>query len=171
MDGFNLRDEILSEHSKAQCDKIVCWVGNDQKRFDELFGLFLHGEYRINQRASWPLSYCTMIHPEFIKNKFKALLDNLKKPGIHNAVKRNTVRLLQEADIPLKYQGAVMDICFRYVAAPAEPVAVKAFSITILENLGKLYPEILPELKLLIEDQLPNQTAAFKSRARHILKS
>ena len=54
-----------------------------------------------------------------------------------------------------------MDICFRYVASPKEAVAVKAFSLTVLGNLAKLYPEILPEIKLLIEAQLPNQTAAF----------
>jgi len=40
-----------------------------------------------------------------------------------------------------------MDICFRCVASPKEAVAVKAFSLTVLGNLAKLYPEILPEIK------------------------
>ena len=30
--------------------------------------------------------------------------------------------------------------------------------------------KIIPEIKLLIEDQLPNQTAAFRSRANKLLK-
>jgi hypothetical protein len=30
------------------------------------------------------------------------------------------------------------------------------------------YPEILAEIKLMIEEQLPYQTAAFKSRAKKI---
>ena len=63
-----------------------------------------------------------------------------------------------------------MDICFRCVASPKEAVAVKAFSLTVLGNLAKLYPEILSEIKLLIEAQLPNKTAAFKSRAAYFLK-
>jgi len=79
------------------------------------------------------------------------------------------MRLLQYVDIPEKYQGEVLDICFRYVSSPAEPVAVKAFSLTVLSNLAKLYPEILPELKLVIEQQLPHQTIAFKTRAKKIL--
>lgn len=41
------------------------------------------------------------------------------------------------------------------------PVAAKAFSPTVLANLAKLYPEISPEIKLLVQEQLPHQSAAF----------
>ncbi|MEO6357139.1 MAG: hypothetical protein ABIU77_27325 [Ferruginibacter sp.] len=167
---MQLKEEILKEHSKEQCHKIVQWVGKSQQRFDELFALFLQGEYRITQRASWPLSYCVEAHPAFMKNNFESLLNNLQRPGLHDAIKRNTIRLLQYVDIPEKFQGKVMDICFAYVAAPTEAVAIKAFSLTVLGNLAKIYPEILPEIKLLIEEQLPHQTAAFKSRAKHFLQ-
>ena len=63
-----------------------------------------------------------------------------------------------------------MDICFRYVESVNEAIAVKAFPLTILGKLSKQYPKIIPEIKLLIEDQLPHQTAAFKSRAKILLK-
>ncbi len=62
-----------------------------------------------------------------------------------------------------------MDICFNYVASPKEAVAIKAFSLIVLGNLGKLYPGILLEIKLLIKEQLPTQTAAFKSRAKQFV--
>jgi hypothetical protein len=166
---MNLQEEILKEHSKAQCNKIVKWVGDSQQRFDELFHLFLTGGYRVTQRAAWPISYCVEMHPAFIKKNLAKLINNLYQPNSHNAVKRNTVRLLQYVDIPKKLQGRVMDICFRYVASPGEAVAVKAFSLTVLGKLARLYPEILPEIKLLIEEQLPNQTAAFKARAKYFL--
>jgi hypothetical protein len=166
---MQLRDEILKEHSKTQCDLIVNWVGNSQERFNELFNLFINDEYRVTQRAGWPLSYSVIKHPELIKKHFGKLLSNLNKPGIHNAIKRNTIRLLQTVTIPKKYQGDVMDICFQYVASPTEPVAIKAFSLTVLGKLAKDYPEIMPEIKLLIEDQFPHQTAAFKSRAKKLL--
>jgi hypothetical protein len=166
MPAFNLREEILKEHSKAQCTNIVNWVGASQQRFDELFNLFLNDEYRVVQRAAWPVSYAVIAHPEFIKKHWSSLIKNLQKPNLHNAVKRNSIRLLQDIAIPKKYQGQIMDICFKYVESPTEAVAVKAFSLTVLSNLAKQYPEILPELKLLIEDQLPHQTAAFRSRAK-----
>ena len=167
---MTLREQLLSAHSKANCDRIVRWIGKNQARFDALFRLFINDEYRVVQRAAWPLSYCVINHPPFIKKHFGKLVRNLRKPGIHDAVKRNTVRLLQSVDIPKRYQGPVMDICFSYIATPGEPVAIKAFSLTILGNLATQYPDIIPEIKLLIEENYEHETAAFKSRAKKLLK-
>jgi len=164
-----LLQEILKEHSKAQCSKIVQWVGDSQQRFNELFYLLLNGEYRVAQRAAWPVSYCAIAYPRLIQPNVTRLIKNLKQPNLHVAVKRNTVRLLQEIEIPKNLHGIVMDICFGYVESPNEAVAVKAFSLTILGKLAKQYPEIIPEIKLLIEEQLPHQTAAFKNRAKDLL--
>ncbi|MEO7313266.1 MAG: hypothetical protein ABIX01_22965 [Chitinophagaceae bacterium] len=164
-----LEQMILEEHSKAQKDKIVAWVGTDQKRFDELVALFLNSEYRVTQRSGWPLSYIAAGHPKMIKKHLKAIIQNMKKPGLHNAVKRNTVRMLQYIDIPKSLQGEVMNCCFEFIEAPKEAVAVKVFSLTVLYNLSKLYPEILPEIKLIIEARWAHETAAFRSRARRIM--
>jgi hypothetical protein len=167
---MELRAAILKEHSKAQCTKIVAWVGSSQTRFNTLFYLFLNDEYRVVQRAAWPVSYCVIAHPKFIQTHFASLIKNLQKPNLHNAIKRNSIRLLAHIDIPEKYQGTILDICFKYVESPTEAVAVIAFSLTVLGNLAKQHPEIIPEIKLLIAAQLPNQTAAFKSRAKQLLK-
>ncbi|MEO7523935.1 MAG: hypothetical protein ABIT58_07555 [Ferruginibacter sp.] len=168
---MNLKEEILKEHSKFQCAKIVEWVGADQKRFDGLFSLFLNDEYRVVQRAGWPISYCVIGHPTLITKHWANLLKNLKKPNIHGAVKRNTVRLMQDINIPRKFQGDVMTSCFGFVECPTEEVAVKAFSLTILGNLARQHPEIIPEIKLLINTRADTQTAAFKSRAKKLLKT
>jgi hypothetical protein len=132
--------------------------------------LFFEGEYRVTQRAAWPMSCCVKNHPELIKPYFRKLLDNLKKKDLHDAVARNTVRLLQEADIPKKYHGKLMSICFDFIQANETPIAVKTFSLTILQNLSKQYAEILPELKLIIEERWEHETAAFRSRGKKILK-
>jgi hypothetical protein len=168
---MDLRKTILSEHSKANCNKIVNWVGHSQKKFDELFDLFLYSEYRINQRAAWPLSYCVIAHSQLISKHFSRLLKNLHKPGIHDSIKRNTLRLLQHVSIPKKFHGEIMDLCFKYIASPTEPVAIKAFSLSILQNLLKEYPEIKNEARLIIEERWKYETAAFHTRAKKFLKS
>ncbi len=167
---MNLRDAILKEHSKANCLRIVKWVGDSQQRFDELFGLFLNDDYRVVQHAAWPVSYCVQDHPQLIKKHFGKLIKKLERKDIHDAVKRNSVRLLQYVNIPEKYHGQVMDICFRFISTPAEAVAIKAFSNTVLQNLAKQYPEIINEIKLVIEERWDYETAAFKSRAKKLLK-
>jgi hypothetical protein len=167
---MNLRATILAEHSKSQTNKIVKWIGSSQSRFDELVKLFLNDEYRVTQRAGWPLSYSASAHPELISRHIGKLIKNLLKKNLHDAVKRNTVRILQEIPVPTRYHGQLMDTCFRFIQSPDEAVAVKAFSLTIIENMLPLYPDIKNELKLVIEEQWEHQTPAFRSRAKKILR-
>ena len=135
-----------------------------------MFSIFLNDEYRVVQRAAWPVSYCVEAHPDLINDHYEALIKKLQEPGIHDAVKRNSTRLLQHVTIPEDWQGPVMNICFDYVSSPKEAIAVKAFSITVLANMAQHYPEIIPELKWVIDDQLENQSPAFKSRAKQLYK-
>lgn len=167
---MKLREQLLKEHSKSNCSLIVNWIGDSQQRFDELFALLLSEDPRLVQRAAWPLSYVVVAHPSLIKKHLARLLKLLASPGIHNAVKRNTVRLLQEIPIPKKFQGEVMNLCFGFISSPEEPAAIKAFSLTVLEKLSQQYPDIQPELKTIIEDRWDYETAAFHARARKILR-
>lgn len=167
---MNLREVILAGHSKANCEKIVKWIGNTQQRFDELVKIFLNDEYIVVQRAGWPLSELAIKYPSHIQPHLGKILTYVNKPGLHTAVKRNTVRLLQNLNVPKKYHGKVMTICFDYLLSPDEEIAVKAFSLTVLNNLSILYPEIKQELKTIIEDRWEFETAAFHSRAKKILK-
>lgn len=162
---------LLKEHSKKQCEKIVKYVGGDKQRFAELMNCFFSNEYRLAQRASWPLSYCVSAHPELIQPYLKRLIENLSNTQQHDAVTRNTVRLLQNISIPKKFHGALMNSCFNFITSPQTAVAIKAFSLTILGNLSRQYPEIIPELKLVIEEQWEHESAAFRSRAQKLLKT
>ena len=167
---MDLHQAILQENSKAQCEKIVRYVGNDPKKFAELVKLFLSKDPIIVLRSGWPLSYCVEKHHEVIKPHFKSIIPLLEKPAIHNAAHRNILRLLQYVPIPEKYHGHVMDACFKFIASHETEVAIKAFALTVLDNLSKEYPEIKQELKLVIEERWDHETAAFRSRARKMLK-
>ena len=167
---MDLRSAILKEHSKKQCSLIVNYIGDDKNRFAELIKLFFSGEYRVTQRAGWPMSYCVQNHPALINPYYKKLLTFLKRKDVHPAVERNIMRLLQDVDIPKRYQGEIMNSCFEYISDPQAAIAVKAFSLGVLKNLVKIYPEILPEIKLIIEERWDSETAAFRSRAKMFLK-
>lgn len=167
---MNLKATILQEHSKAQCNKIVIWVGHNQQRFDALIQLVLQNEPVISQRASWPMSYCTEAYPKLLQSNLPAIIPFLETPGLHNAIRRNTVRALQVMPIPQQQHGAVMNLCFNFLMDPQEAVAVKACSLTVLGNLTTLYPDIIPEIKYCIAELLPTQMASIKSRVKQLQK-
>lgn len=167
---MDIRRTLLQQHSKANADKIADYVGSNRARFKQLVMVYLEGPYKITQRAAWPLSICVERYPHLVSPHLSPLLSFLAIPGVHDAVKRNTLRLLQFVEIPVRYHGKVIDICFKYLQANKEPVAVKVFAMTVLGRLVKNLPELKRELRLIIEDQLPYASAGFLSRARRVIK-
>ena len=169
---MDIRAELLKEHSRAQADRVARWIGNDPERLAQLVGLFLHDEYRIVQRAARVVSLIADEHFELIKPHLPSLVRRMNEPGVPVAVKRNVVRMLQFVDVPEDVQGDVMNTCFELVADPQETIAVRAFSMTVLANLAKQYPDIKPELKAIIEDALEHDPSpGFRNRAGKVLKS
>lgn len=168
---MNLRDTILSVRSKADCQHVVDWIGDSPARFRQVL-LFMTGpDALLAQRASWPLSWAVLSHPGLARPHIGALLQLLQRPGLHNALWRNALRIFQQTEIPARWQGQVMTVCFDALLRPAEKPAVKAFAMGTLENLARKHPDILPELQLIIGERWDTETPAFRARGRHLLKS
>lgn len=169
---MDLRTEILKEHSKKQSKKIADWIGTDQKRFAELMQIFLQDEYRAVQLSAGLISEVADRHPSLVKPWLVKMVHRMNANGVHVAVKRNVVRILQFMEIPEPLHASVMNTCFDFLADPKETVAVRCFSMTVLNNLAKTYPEIKQELHAIIEDALQHATTpGFKNRANKILNS
>jgi hypothetical protein len=166
---MNMKEEILREHSKAHCLRVAAHACTSKENFTELMKCFMSDDYRLAQRAAWSVSWAARKKPAMIVPHIKTLVAALEKKNVHDAVIRNSLRVLEAVDIPERFHGKIMNACFGFITAPGKPVAFKAFSLTILERLAKIYPEIRQELKLLIEENWDTETAAFRSRGKKIL--
>ena len=167
---MDLEEEILREHSKLHAERLADWVGSDRTRFKRLMGLFLRGDYRVTQRSAWVVSICAENHPELIGPYLQRMITKMQEPGVHDAVRRNVVRILQFVEVPERLLGTVATVCFEYLSSAAQPIAVKAFSMIVLGNIARKEPGMKRELQLIIEQQLPYASAGFRSCARKVLK-
>lgn len=166
---MDIRLQLLKDHSKENTAYITEYIGGDQGRFDELVNIFLNGTPREVQRAAWVLGDTARLHPELVFKQLDDLVANLRQKNIHDAVKRNTLRFLQEIEIPEELWGEVADICFGYLNSNDEAVAIKVFSMSALQQIVLQVPELAHELRIIIEDQLPYASAGFKSRSKKVL--
>jgi len=167
---MDLENEILKEHSKRQTVRIALWIGDDPKRFKELMELFLHGDYVVTQRAAWIVSECFDRSPQLIPPWLPALLKKMQEPGVHDAVKRNTVRILQFVDIPKRLLGTAVSACFDFLNSPDTPIAVKANAMTVLLHAAEREPGLRRELEASIELQVPSMIPALCARSRIVMK-
>lgn len=165
-----IRAMLEKERSKAQCDRIVRYVGNDPDRFSELIETFFAGPYRVTQYAAWPLSYVVIAHPELVSRHLGKLIRKLGEPGVHDAVKRNILRFLPAVDIPAKYHEKLIELCFGFLTDRNEAVAIQVFAMEVLSKLITPYPELERELAIILEGELPYATPGYRSRALKILR-
>src|SRR3546814_3981435 len=112
--------------------------------------LFFSDQYRIQQRTSWAVMHCVTRQPTLITPYLEKMINLLDKP-VHDAVKRNITRILRDIDIPKAFHGQVADHCFRLLGDATSPVAIKAFSMYILQKIVRAEPELANELRLIIE--------------------
>jgi hypothetical protein len=166
----NLENEIRKEHSKRQAVAVAGWIGADTRRFASLIALFRDGDRQLSQRASWIVSMCGEHRPELIEPWIPLLLRKAKEEDVHPAVRRNVLRVLQFVDIPKRFRGAAVNLCFDFVSSAAAPVAVKAVAMSILANIAHAEPDLKNELTLVITQLLPYGTPGIRARAKKILK-
>jgi len=156
---------LREEHSKQRTRELVEWVGNDARRFGKMVGFMTGGDPLLEQRASWVVGDCVERWPGLAGPRLLHVLDNLGRSGLHPAVVRATFRLLQFAEIPPQLEGRVCGMAMAALGG-ATAVAVKAYAMTVLKRLVGRYPEIGEEVRLLIEEQLPQASPGFRARAR-----
>lgn len=167
--NLSLKKLLEDSNSRSMCDSVLAWIGNSPKRFAELMDYVNGPDKLLQQRAAYPMSYAIENNPELIKPHYKTLLDLVKQDKPHAAIRRNILRALEYVDVPKKWQGLVMDTCFRFITDPKEKPAVKASCITVLGKLARKFPEILPEIKLIVEENWDHESAAFRARAKREL--
>ena len=168
---MQIEKEILAVRSKDQVATLVKWVGKDKMRFQYLMELFLQGNEQLAKKSAWIIGRCAERHPELVSPWLKPMINRMQETGVHAAVKRNVVRILQFVEIPCKLQGVVANLCFELISSIDEPIAVRTFSITVLAKIAQEEPELKNELEIIVRQMLPYATPAFRARAKKVLKN
>jgi hypothetical protein len=167
---LDLKAEILLSYSKANTERVAKLIDQDEELFRKLIRIYFDMvDIELAKKAAWILSHSIRQYPYLINPYIKKLIKYIDKPGQHDAIKRNGLKALELTTIPEKHYGPLADICFRFVMSGKEPIAIKAYSIGILDKIGDEIPEIRQELKLVLQDLMPYESAGFQSRARKVL--
>jgi hypothetical protein len=167
---MDLRVALSKSFAKDNVLEIADYVGNSAIRFKALVEIYRSGPYRITQRAVHVISLCVEKHPNLVAPHLRAIVAMLDADHVPVAIQRNTMRLLQYCEIPRRFHGTLIDRCFGYVKDRSTPIAVRAFSMTVLHRLIEKEPDLRKELRIILEDELPYASPAFVSRARKILQ-
>jgi hypothetical protein len=158
--------------SKTEIDQIYRQVLVQPELLPRLMELVQNPDPKLAAKAAWPMSYVFQDRPDWMEPYYDLMGAMLNRKDLHQGIIRNLLRALQEAGtrIPEEAAGNIMNACFDRLLNPAEAIAIKAFSITVLENLVVTYPDIREELISTLDFILPTASAGVRSRAQKTLK-
>jgi len=168
---MDVEKEILEVRSKTQVLKLVKWVGNDKMRFQQLMKYMIYGEDHLAKNSAWILGHSAELYPALATPWLQAMIKILQRRGVHDAVKRNVVRILQFVDIPHKFRGKVVNLCFEFISSLTEPIAVRTFSMSVLATIALEEPILRKEFEIVVRQVFPYATPAFRARAKKYLKN
>jgi hypothetical protein len=166
---MNIFLELENDLSKDQINSITIYSCSSNARFKKLMDCFFDPNHRIVLRASWIVIQSIDYKRSMLDPYIQDLVAAISHPNMAEHLVRNSLRILELIDISEQYHGEVMNACFGFIESPDTPIAIKAYSLTIVYKLSIIYPEIQDELKCIIEANWDNETPAFKSRGKKIL--
>lgn len=165
-----IQSMLTANNSKAQINKIIAEIGYDESQFEVLINLLLGDNELIARRAAWVFSEIAIHFPASSQRHWPALLACAGAPNAHDAIKRGIFRAFQFLEVPEKYLGETVQLCFEQLLNRQAAIAVRVFAMTSLVKLAQQLPELKSEISLILEDELPFGSAGFVSRAKRELK-
>ncbi|PWH83138.1 adenylosuccinate lyase [Algibacter marinivivus] len=169
-------------HSREKRLFYAHMMQNNPKLVPKLLNILFKVDDKISPRAAWVFEFMcnddiNTIIPylnKFTENMHKVHLDSAVRPvakiceflaKAYTSKEDNNIKTA----LTETHKERIIENCFDYMIND-EKVAPKAYSMSVLFLLGKDYDWVYPELARILEDDFSKQTAAFKARARHILK-
>lgn len=164
----SLRDLLLIETSRRNTDLVADIVVKRPELFAELMELYLANEEPVSRRAAWVMDIATEHSPELVLPYLDRIVENLDR-FLHDGLKRESLKVLSRSPLPEKESGTLMNLCFEWLVAPKESVAVKMYAMEILYRMSESEPALKRELADSIEWRMQEETPGFRSKGRKLL--
>lgn len=128
--------------------------------------------YDSNQK-SWRAAYLVdKINDDYPKLLFPYLQKMIEQVRIekNTGKKRHFLKLISMNDLNINQQGLVFDFCIETLKSAKEPAAVRVHAMQILQNIALKETELIPEILLVIENELEyHSTAGITSRGKKLI--
>jgi hypothetical protein len=162
----------LIDSSRMIADILVADIGNIQEKYDEMMALALRDEYPLSMRAARIVALCSFKHLNLVKPHLKSIIKILPCAKV-DGLKRSFLKILAELPVYIDEEelGKLTGTAFEFLSDHKQSVAIRVFSIDILVNIGKRYPDIKFELKTILESVIPEGSAGLRAKCRKTLKT
>lgn len=168
---MDIREKILEIRTTWDKTAFVNYFIDRPKEFDELMNcIFNLEEYPYKEYASWTLIHIAQSGRVDLKPYYTRLVDILFKTK-DQTVLRNVTRSLHEMQITDYRESEFIDLLISFIQDYDNKVALQVYSIYLLGQFVKRYPELKDEITEIVALHRSGKTASYHAAERNFLKS
>lgn len=123
----------------------------------------------VSIRFIWLIGDLCDLDPKTVEPAVPYFYSQLNKVNFPN-FDRSLAKMFSLCGIPKANEAEVVDLLFNWILNPSINVSTKNYSLDALLKFSKNYPELINELRLVIEDQLSKNSISFEKHAKRILE-
>ncbi|WP_066627850.1 hypothetical protein [Labilibacter marinus] len=159
-------EECNSKHSALFLGD---YIAKNPEHITVLIQLMAEMKQHKHWKAAWILDHVYQENHALIPPYIDDMMAMFSQSST-GSILRITGKLLSFHDITNRVDGNFINRCFDLIISPQTPVAIKVHAMQLAFNISEEYPELKPELKIILQDQLSLGTGGFKSRAKKLIK-
>lgn len=169
-------------HSKEKRLQYALLILNEPELASNLLDILFMVDDKLSCKAAWVLEYTCGKNLQLLIPYLNRFTEHIPRihldPAVRPVAKICEYLALAYTDkintcfknaLTQTHKDRIIETCFDYLIND-EKVAPKAYSMNTLFLLGKETDWVYPELRNILERDFEKESAAFKARARHILK-
>ena len=145
----------------------------DESLFPNLFEIALNTKDKNHHKACWIMELVLEKKLFYLTNFIDNFCENLKTFNNESALRsisKICMFLSKNHVLTSIQEELIIESCLDWLISDRVKVAIKAYSIRTLHQLGKKHDWIYPELRGILSDDYSKHSYAYKAVAREILK-
>ncbi|WP_321478550.1 hypothetical protein [uncultured Bacteroides sp.] len=168
---MNLKSELSKRISKEKIEEILSYIQEKEQSRKELYHLIYDDDKIISFQALWACSHLSPPENQWLCNKQNDLIDQLLACQ-HSGKRRLLLSILYQQPFSESFRTDLLDFCLDGITSPKELPAAQSLCMKIAYKLCLPIPELLQELRSILEMMEPDLLApAARSVRRNILKA
>jgi len=167
---MNLREQLSGALYSNFAEKFAYCIADNPECFPEIYDLTFDKDPKMAWRAMWVCEKVSYMFPEWFMDKRSELMQRTMQ-SLNHGSKRSMLHILLHLPIEEPISVEFLNFCLDRMLSPQEPIAIQAQCMKMAYRLCKKEPELLPELKCILENAEPEYySKGMKSVIRNILK-
>lgn len=167
---MDIREKILEIRTAFDKTAFVDYFNNRPKEFDELMQcIFNLEEYPIKEYASWILIHVSQSGKIELQNYYPQLVDVLFRTD-DQTVLRNVSRSLHQFQVTDYRESEFVDLLISFIQNYENKVALQVYSMYLLAQFIKKYPELKEEIAQIIALHRNGKTSSYGAAERNFHK-